>query len=249
MTDTILFVKETQTCHYVLHIATPRLCGEPGFKSRIDAEEDFIRCREVVGSEEYERVDRELPEAALPIKRARAQKKVLAPPPPAEASPKSKEDLKKKVADSLAHSDLLRKALERILARQQEGAGEGDSHLFVERLPDGEGDFVVEFVDIDVDDLAPEDAGDFYGDTEGESVFRVPLGDDDFADYEERLAEILRAAGRNLRRKGEKANFDSRSSPRSDASDDDEEAAEAAVAADSGKGRAKGRAKKPREEL
>ena len=33
MTDTILFVKETQTCHYVLHIATPRLCGEPGFRS------------------------------------------------------------------------------------------------------------------------------------------------------------------------------------------------------------------------
>ncbi|KAI0807458.1 hypothetical protein C8Q74DRAFT_63887 [Fomes fomentarius] len=247
MTDTILFVKETQTCHYVLHIATPRLCGEPGFKSRIDAEEDFIRCREVVGPEEYDRVDRELPEAAQPIKRARAQKKVLAPPPPAEASPKSKEDLK-----MVAHSDILRKALERILARQ-EGGAEGDSHLFVERLPDGEGDFVVEFVDIDVDDLALEDAGEFYDDTEGEGEGEgagepVLLGDD-FADYEERLAEILRAAGRNLRRKGEKANSDSRSNPRSDASDDDEEAAEAAVAAGSGKGRAKGRAKKPREEL
>ena len=56
MTDTILFVKETQTCHYVLHIATPRLCGEPGFKSRIDAEEEHtIRCREIVSAAELER--------------------------------------------------------------------------------------------------------------------------------------------------------------------------------------------------
>ncbi|KXN85466.1 hypothetical protein AN958_11270 [Leucoagaricus sp. SymC.cos] len=49
MTDSILFVKETKTCSYVLVINTPRLCGEPGFKSRRDAaEEATIHCREVV---------------------------------------------------------------------------------------------------------------------------------------------------------------------------------------------------------
>ncbi|KAH6918672.1 hypothetical protein BKA70DRAFT_1247884 [Coprinopsis sp. MPI-PUGE-AT-0042] len=51
MTDHILFVKETKTCSYVLVIHTPRLCGEPGFKSRRDAvEEAPIRCREVVNA-------------------------------------------------------------------------------------------------------------------------------------------------------------------------------------------------------
>ena len=49
MTDHILFVKETKTCSYVLVIHTPRLCGEPGFKSRRDSvDEAPIRCREVV---------------------------------------------------------------------------------------------------------------------------------------------------------------------------------------------------------
>ncbi|TFY76745.1 hypothetical protein EWM64_g7273 [Hericium alpestre] len=48
MTDTILLVKESKTCHYILVINTPRLCGEPGFKSRLDQrEEALIRCREV----------------------------------------------------------------------------------------------------------------------------------------------------------------------------------------------------------
>ncbi|KAG6890458.1 hypothetical protein C0992_001505 [Termitomyces sp. T32_za158] len=48
MTDTILFVKEAKTCSYVLVINTPRLCGEPGFKSYRDtSEEHQIRCREI----------------------------------------------------------------------------------------------------------------------------------------------------------------------------------------------------------
>jgi protein OS-9 len=48
-TDHILFVKEAKTCSYVLVVHTPRLCGEPGFKSKRDSgEETPIRCREVV---------------------------------------------------------------------------------------------------------------------------------------------------------------------------------------------------------
>ena len=47
--DTILFVKETKTCSYVLAIHTPRLCAEPGFKSRLDSNsEGEIHCREII---------------------------------------------------------------------------------------------------------------------------------------------------------------------------------------------------------
>jgi protein OS-9 len=53
VTDTILFIKETATCHYVLVIQTPRLCGDPAFRSRRDSQEQStIRCREIVQSVE-----------------------------------------------------------------------------------------------------------------------------------------------------------------------------------------------------
>ncbi|KAF9642772.1 hypothetical protein BDM02DRAFT_3233209 [Thelephora ganbajun] len=53
VTDTILFIKETATCHYVLVIQTPRLCGDPAFRSRRDSQEQStIRCREVIQSAE-----------------------------------------------------------------------------------------------------------------------------------------------------------------------------------------------------
>lgn len=48
-TDTIMFIKETSTCKYSLVIHTPRLCGEPGFKSRAEQTEAApIRCRQIV---------------------------------------------------------------------------------------------------------------------------------------------------------------------------------------------------------
>jgi hypothetical protein len=47
-TDAVFFIKETRTCQYTLVIHTPRLCGEPGFKSpRDDLEDTPIRCRKV----------------------------------------------------------------------------------------------------------------------------------------------------------------------------------------------------------
>lgn len=53
VTDTILFIKETTTCHYVLVIQTPRLCGDPAFRSRRDfQEQSTIRCREIIQSAE-----------------------------------------------------------------------------------------------------------------------------------------------------------------------------------------------------
>jgi protein OS-9 len=65
MPDTILFVKEAKTCSYVLVIHTPRLCSEPGFKSRLESrEESPIRCREIVDSQPEDQ--KHLPEADYP---------------------------------------------------------------------------------------------------------------------------------------------------------------------------------------
>ncbi|KAI0748246.1 glucosidase II beta subunit-like protein-domain-containing protein [Daedaleopsis nitida] len=242
MTDTILFVKETQTCHYVLHIATPRLCGEPGFKSRVDAEEEhYIRCREVVGPEDFERVDRSIPAASQPIKRAaRPQKNVIAPPPtPEHPSDNSHEDgsIKKAAAESLVHSDVFRKALERLLARRgEDGAAAGDSHVFVERLPDGEGEYLVELIDLD--DF-PEGEEGF---AEGEDGYDMYVDDG----FEDRLASILRAAGHQLAE-----DFVKSKGRGSDAEDEEGEtgADGNAQAKDKAMAKAKAKATKPREEL
>ncbi|KAG1877890.1 hypothetical protein DFJ58DRAFT_740492 [Suillus subalutaceus] len=49
MADSILLVREAKTCSYVLIVQTPRLCGEPGFKSRMELpEQTFIRCRQII---------------------------------------------------------------------------------------------------------------------------------------------------------------------------------------------------------
>lgn len=68
VTDTILFIKETATCHYVLVIQTPRLCGDPAFRSRRDSQEQStIRCREVVQSTEELNGNDPAPEASAQV--------------------------------------------------------------------------------------------------------------------------------------------------------------------------------------
>ncbi|OSC99033.1 hypothetical protein PYCCODRAFT_1453986 [Trametes coccinea BRFM310] len=195
MTDTILFVKETQTCHYVVHIATPRLCGEPGFRSRVDsAEEHPIRCREVLDAEQYNSADRSLPEASHPFRFVRPQKKVIAsPPPPPAADARGKDGATGKAATGPAdpHGELLRRALQRLLARQNQGGG-ADTHVVVEQLPDGEGELLIEFVDIELPEGVDGDgevyAEDYVDEEEGAG-----------AEFEGRLHDILRAAGYDIK--------------------------------------------------
>jgi protein OS-9 len=101
MTDTILFVKEAKTCSYVVVIHTPRLCGEPGFKSRRDTgEEAQIRCREIVDT--LPEIPTNLPASDHPIKPPR--RKPIPPPP-----------VKQKAANDKAYNDMLRKALEALM--------------------------------------------------------------------------------------------------------------------------------------
>ena len=54
--DKILFIKEASTCNYVVVIHTPRLCGEPGFKSERDTQEESVmRCREIISEDDQAR--------------------------------------------------------------------------------------------------------------------------------------------------------------------------------------------------
>ncbi|TFY57281.1 hypothetical protein EVJ58_g7116 [Rhodofomes roseus] len=172
MTDTVLFVKETLTCHYVLHIATPRLCGVPGFKSRVDdRNEAFIRCREVLDETEYQNADRSLQAADRPLKVPKKTKPVIAPPPAPEP-----------VVESKLPRDVIRQALAKFLEKDAMRAGPG-ADVYVEELEDDNGEFVIEFIDLDLD-LGGEDLQDQL-DAAGDQ-----------------LADALRAAGYGV--KGEK---------------------------------------------
>jgi protein OS-9 len=165
MTDSIMFVKETKTCHYILVINTPRLCGEPGFKSRIDQRDAaLIRCRQVVDAATLANADSSLPEADHPFSQRRPP---VANHPPldaaealsgagvetdgGDASQTATEPDAKDGAGAYDHNDLLRRALEAIMQKrdnlQGNDAGAGADtipRVVVEDIGDGE--MVIEFI-------------------------------------------------------------------------------------------------------
>jgi protein OS-9 len=166
MTDSIMFVKETKTCHYILVINTPRLCGEPGFKSRVDQhEEALIRCREVVDAATLANADNQLPESDHPYRQRRAPASSN-PPPPLDAAEEGRGDDPAPdangAAEALDPNDLLRRALETILqkaTRNTAAAGHGagaegaEPRVVVEDVGDGE--MVIEFIsEVQMDDRA-----------------------------------------------------------------------------------------------
>lgn len=215
MTDTILFVKETQTCHYVMHIATPRLCGEPGFKSRLDArEETFIRCREILDQDAYEAADRTLPPADHPFRMPKRSKQpVIAPaphqPPPAVGGYKKAEDPKIK-----KQHDLIRKALQKLLGGS--GGEMKAGEVYVEPIGDGDEEVIIEFVEADYDDDAEDttsDEKDGSGAASGNGKGKKGKA------AAPSIEEVLRAAGYTV--KGEKNTKEEKSgsgsSSRSDA--------------------------------
>ena len=179
MTDSIMFVKETKTCHYVLVINTPRLCGVPGFKSRVDQrDEALIRCRQVVDAATLANADGSLPESDHPLRQRRPH--VGAPPPldaaeaPSGAATETDGgDASQKVTDPTAkdgttspgavdHNDLLRRALEAILQKvaaadpEGDGAGAGAGTAGAPRVvveDVGDGEMVIEFIsEIEMDE-------------------------------------------------------------------------------------------------
>ena len=136
MTDHILFVKETKICSYVLVIYTPRLCGEPGFKSRPAAEEQAqIRCREIVGKKSEDQP--KLPTVDHPTK-VPIRKTVL-------PAPKSKMEKAGDGSESKAEAfidDLLRKTLEALVAEKKSGGGADQA-----AVASSDEEMVIEFVD------------------------------------------------------------------------------------------------------
>ncbi|PPQ86866.1 hypothetical protein CVT25_012585 [Psilocybe cyanescens] len=139
MTDHILFVKETKTCSYVLVIHTPRLCGEPGFRSRRDAVgEAEIRCREVVDTKPEGHMN--LPTADHPVK-IPLRKTVLPAPVPIVKGSKEEELLVREKT----FNDLLRKTLAALVGK--------DGAKLV-----GEGELVIELADELEDDAVGMDS-------------------------------------------------------------------------------------------
>lgn len=125
-TDSILFVKETKTCSYVLVINTPRLCSEPGFKSRRDAaEEAEIRCREVVDVLPQEPLD--FPITDYPVKGPRPRKPNLPPAAPAENADNTEDGEAGRLGGNKKQEkiidDLLRQTIEVLMKKNLGGKG------------------------------------------------------------------------------------------------------------------------------
>lgn len=133
MTDHILFVKETKTCSYVLVLHTPRLCGEPGFKSRRDAAgEAEIRCREVVETQP-EGGQLNLPAADHPVKLP-LRKTVLPAPQPGKGDKKNGAD---STAQEKLFNNILRKTLEALVSSNGgSGVTVGDDGDYIVEIPD-----------------------------------------------------------------------------------------------------------------
>lgn len=145
MTDSILFVKETKTCSYVLVINTPRLCGEPGFKSRdVTAGEALIRCREIVDTLPQEPLN--LPITDYPLKGAPPRKPKL---PSAPLSDDADDDVesgetgagpKDNKKQERIVNELLRQTIEALMKKNMGGKAvkPGEPTEIVIELTDGE---------------------------------------------------------------------------------------------------------------
>jgi len=144
--DHVLFVKETKTCSYVLVVHTPRLCGEPGFKSRRDAgEEAQIRCREVVDMKSEEQM--QLPTTDHPVK-IPLRKTVLPAP---KAVPKGEKiDGSMSKDKEKAFDDLLRKTLDILVNDKNKKAHAGKGRR------EEQEEIVLEFEDDSLEEMNAE---------------------------------------------------------------------------------------------
>lgn len=175
--DTILFVREAKTCSYVLVINTPRLCGEPGFRSPLDSRDEApIRCREVVDTlpADSHPPANTLQESDFPPHAAPPRKQL-----PAETAPRA--------GDKPGYNDLIKQALEKIMGKSK--INKDQQMVFEVQGKNGEGEeMIVEFVD--GDSLGSADSLEWSAESK------------DTNDLGHSLVEQLRAAGFDV--KGEK---------------------------------------------
>lgn len=174
--ESILFVKEVRTCSYLVVINTPRLCGEPGFRSALDLHQETpIRCRQIVATiDPVKTLKLPLPdtEAAHPFAYV-PQERVIAPPPKAakDKSIAAMQQVLNTLLGGKGKSGELPKGLDL----------SGTKFLIEKMLDDGS-------VALEIADELPEDVVlDGYEDVEeGEETLDVSGNN---------LLEILRAAG------------------------------------------------------
>jgi len=183
-TDTIILVREAKTCSYVLVVHTPRLCGEPGFKSRLESrDESYIRCREIVESIDPSlNAENPLAGADRPLNKMSTRQPLLTVPSRPPTNPPAGDAGSGTGQAQQDYNERLRKMLEAFLGNKADG------------------EFIVE--QIDIDPASQEDL-----------VFQVNLDDlpaDDQTDEHtgrtgahQSLLEAIRAAAIDV--KGEKA--------------------------------------------
>jgi protein OS-9 len=180
-TDSIILVREAKTCSYVLVIHTPRLCGEPGFKSRIDSrDESYIRCREIVESIEpaTDTDSNPLTASDRPLKMSQRQPLLTVPSrPPADSSTGDGSG-----KANLAANDRLRKMLEVVLGSKDKivveqvdigGVGDLEDLLFEFEL----GDLAV--MDGDLEDAGIEVKGEKTDNKKEKKKKEEKKGDED----------------------------------------------------------------------
>lgn len=133
-----MFVKETSTCKYSLVIHTPRLCGEPGFKSRAEHTEAApIRCRQIM-DDPPPSGEGSLRESAHPGGQRRHQSIAGTTKPGSGPKPKEKEKKDDPIANKVS---LLTKLLDTL----KRGASDMDLSLVsVEEGDNGEQYWVLE---------------------------------------------------------------------------------------------------------
>lgn len=198
MTDTIMFVKETQTCEYVLVIHTPRLCGEPGFKSHLEqVPEAEIQCREVLSDGESDSPSNEQEDKPLkfhPFRRIPRPPVVPAPPAGEHGGGNNKKS--NSANSNKGINPQLNQLLQRVLGQLVgEGLNPGGDELDMENqdfhlieVEDGEGDDGNIFLALNLED-------DDDDDDDHDGGGGVPKSSADI----EYLLKILRESGIELK--------------------------------------------------
>jgi protein OS-9 len=177
-TDTIILVREAKTCSDVLVVHTPRLCGEPGFKSRLESrDESYIRCREIVESIDPSiNAENPLAGADRPSNKMSPRQPLLTVPSRSPTNPPASDAGSSTGQD---YNERLRKMLEAVLGNKVDG------EFIVEQISIDQEDLVFQ---LDLNDLAADEQIDEHTGRTG---------------TQPSLLEALRAAGIVV--KGEKA--------------------------------------------
>jgi len=198
MADSILLVREAKTCSYVLVVQTPRLCGEPGFRSRLETRnESLVRCRQIIDTtsdqvspsestqleqrQTGEQVD--LNESDHPFHLLNRKSRFIIPTPaPLQSSLESSSDDE---GDG-KWDDFWKRAVEALMKSPEiQGLGGNNPQVFLDRGENGE--LVIEILE------------EIPMDGSGDGMVQGDVSAEEYA----RLTDVLRNAVFDMKRGGE----------------------------------------------